>query len=450
MPRPSKHVSPDTLGGRIRAAREQLQLSLAEVADGRYSTSLISQIERNRVDPSQESLRFLADRLRLSIEDLEILARQRRESEIEVRQYKSYEDLRAEAARWLANKNICKALALLEGIHFAEVPSGLRWRLAALRGQSYFEQRKFLKAQQNFVYAANEQPKLEGLPADQRYELMLLHLHLAGTYRELQHLDDALEQYNITLQMMNGETPSGDVAEAHWGIALIAFTQAHQMRKRPDYTEQERQEKLSVALEHAENAHFLYRSIGQPLRAAAVTVQIAQIEQALGNLEKVCRYLEELLVAWSYTLGEPAVATAPEKRRQQEEANIVSMAACSLAGLELEAGHYEIARCYVDQALEAGKRSYKRRRADAYLMLGRILEAINPHDPEAEKAFRNATKELEDTQRMAARSSAHARLAHYLRRVGKAEEAEQEWEQARLLLDLASASDPTTAADDAT
>ena len=49
MPRPPKHVPPETLGGRIRAARESLNLSLAKVAAERYSTSLISQIERNRV-----------------------------------------------------------------------------------------------------------------------------------------------------------------------------------------------------------------------------------------------------------------------------------------------------------------------------------------------------------------------------------------------------------------
>src|SRR5271165_3322930 len=105
VPRPSKHVSPDTLGGRIRAAREYLHLSLAEVAEGHYSTSLISQIERNRVDPSQESLRFLAERLKLPLEDLETLAQQHRESEVEARQYRSYEDLRSEAAQLLANKS---------------------------------------------------------------------------------------------------------------------------------------------------------------------------------------------------------------------------------------------------------------------------------------------------------------------------------------------------------
>jgi hypothetical protein len=40
MPRPSKRVSPDTLGGRIRTARQDLHLALAEVVGDRYSTSL--------------------------------------------------------------------------------------------------------------------------------------------------------------------------------------------------------------------------------------------------------------------------------------------------------------------------------------------------------------------------------------------------------------------------
>src|SRR6266702_1148660 len=161
MPRPSKHVSPDTLGGRIRAAREHLQLSLADVADGHYSTSLISQIERNRIDPSHESLRFLANRLQLPLEDLEMLAQQHREAEIESRQYKSYEDLRAEVANYYTNKDFCKAITLLSELQFSKVPGSLRWRIAALRGQCYFETRKFLRAHQDFMYAVSEQPRAE-------------------------------------------------------------------------------------------------------------------------------------------------------------------------------------------------------------------------------------------------------------------------------------------------
>src|SRR5450631_2832815 len=122
MPRPSKHVSPDTLGGRIRAAREHMQLSLADVADGHYSTSLISQIERNRIDPSQESLRFLATRLQIPLEDLENLVQLHREAEIESRQYKSYEELRAEVAQHYLHKEICKGLTLLCDLQLSKVP----------------------------------------------------------------------------------------------------------------------------------------------------------------------------------------------------------------------------------------------------------------------------------------------------------------------------------------
>src|SRR5690348_15755118 len=247
MPRPSKHVSPDTLGGRLRAQREHLHLSLADVANGHYSTSLISQIERNRIEPSQESLRFLADRLQLSLEDLEILAQQHRETELNVQHYKSYEELRIAAAQLLASKDVQRALLLLDALHFHQMPSGQRWRLAALRGQCYFEQRKFLKAQQDFVYAVSEHLRPEGMNTEQKHEYLLLHLRLAGTYRELRQLDAALEHYNIALQLVSRDTPFGYVAEVHWGMALIAYAQAHRLSEHAHC----REPKLRSALEHA-------------------------------------------------------------------------------------------------------------------------------------------------------------------------------------------------------
>jgi transcriptional regulator with XRE-family HTH domain len=434
MPRPSKHISPDTLGGRIRAAREEQHLSLAEVAGGQYSTSLISQIERNRVDPSHESLRFLAERLHLPLEDLEMLAQQHRETEVEARQYKSYEELRVEASQLLRNKDAKRALWHLKDLHFSQIPPMQRWRLAALRGQCYFELRQFLKAQQDFVYALNELPKLDGMLADQKDDLMLLHLHLAAAYRELQ-IDDAFEHYQIALKMMNQETPSGYVAEAHWGIALIAFMQGYKMRQDEDNTL--REQKLRVALEHAENARFLYRSIGEPLRAAAVTGQIAQIEKELGNQQSqtIRKYLQEILDTWQHVLQEPPAATPDDLRNQQEQANVVSVAACSLAGMALEAENYDEALAYVKCALEAAERSYKVRRADAYIMYGRILEAIDFHNPAAEEPFRKATETLKDTDRITARISAHTRLARHLKKIGKTEESDKELEKVQALSD---------------
>src|SRR5881275_451856 len=83
MPRPLKNVSPDTLGGRIRAARQTLHLSLSEVAGQEYSTSLISQIERNKIEPSAGSLKYLAERLHLPLNELTVLAQQHRDTEVE-------------------------------------------------------------------------------------------------------------------------------------------------------------------------------------------------------------------------------------------------------------------------------------------------------------------------------------------------------------------------------
>src|SRR5438067_13710944 len=114
MPRPPKHVPPDTLGGRIRAARERLHFSLAHVAAGRYSTSLISQIERNRVEPSHDSLQFLAEQLQLPLEELEAIAKQQRETEFEVHQYKVYEKRRVEALQAFTRKRPRYALEILQ------------------------------------------------------------------------------------------------------------------------------------------------------------------------------------------------------------------------------------------------------------------------------------------------------------------------------------------------
>jgi transcriptional regulator with XRE-family HTH domain len=439
MPRPSKHVSPDTLGGRIRAARKSLQLSLAEVADGHYSTSLLSQIERNRIDPSSESLKFLADRLKLSLEDLDMLAQQNHEDSHEQQNFNLYEKLLLDTVLLFKNNEVNQALSLLLDLQFPQIPSAQRWQLAALRGQCYFALRQFLKAEQDFIYAVREQSGSDEqtISTEQHLELILLHLHLAGTYRELQMLEEALDQYHVTLQMMNSNTPSGYVAEAHWGLALVTFTQATRSGHSA-YKKQCRDKKLRLSLEHAENARFLYRSVSEHLLAATVTCQIARIEQALGNKDKARSYLSEILTNWSAVLKQPPATSGADKRIQQKEANIVSAAACTLASIELEEGHYEQACSWVECALQAGQYSYKLRRVDAYLMLGRILENINPKDPLIEEALRKATEELADTDRIAMRISAHSHLGRHLLKIGKDNEGERELEQARLLLEMIS------------
>ena len=429
MPRPPKHVPPDTLGGRIRAARESLHLSLANVAAGRYSTSLLSQIERNRVDPSQESLQFLAERLQLPLEELKVLARQQRESETETRHYIVYEELRTKALQALVAKRPYHARDLLKHLNMSQIPASLRWRLAALRGQCSFTLRQFLAAQKDFTYAVAELPEV--LPAEHQLEAMILHLHLAAALRELEQLEAASDQYQVALEMMNTGTALNYVAEAHWGMSLVAFERANLSE-----CDEHREEQLQIALEHARNARVLYRSIGENLRDALLTCQIGLIEQALEKLDDARTHLLEILQRWQPELDKLAARPAPSRpneQRVQEIANVVSAVACSLAGIEFQAQSYEQALTYVHQARQAGQYSYILRRAEAEMMLGRILEARDVRDAAAEAAFRNAIKELAPTDRLAAKIRASDFLGRHLLKKGEIQAGEAELNKARRL-----------------
>jgi tetratricopeptide (TPR) repeat protein len=434
MPRPSKHVPPETLGGRIRAARESQRLSLAEVAGDRYSTSLISQIERNRVEPSHESLQYLSDKLKLPFIELEQLARQQRETESEVQQYRYFEELREQVNQARANKDTLRALRLLEPLPFAHVPPALRWRLASLRGQCYFDLRRFVPAQRDFLVAVAEKP--ETIPEEQRFEEMILHLRVAATYRELGQLDEALQEYQGALEMMDSTTSLIYVAETHWGMSLIATELANKPTN-GSVCPKERARQLRLALEHARNASVLYRSVGQRQREGLLLCQIGLIEKAQGNLTEAREHLYEILDTWQFKLEEPAENTAGQ-REGKERANLVSAVACSLAGIELEEKNYDEALNYVHQAQTAGRMSYRIRRAEAAMMLGRILEAMDIQNPEAQQAFEEAISVLTPTDRLAARIRAHDLLGRHLLKKGETEAGEKELDHARYLANLAS------------
>lgn len=435
MPRPSKRVSPDTLGGRIRAARQELHLALAEVAGDRYSTSLISQIERNRVDPSQESLRYLAQRLELPLDELMALAQHQRNSEAEVVNYKAYEEQHAQAEFALAKGRPQDALRALADLPLAPIPVSTRWRLAALRGQANFTLRRFVAAQRDFLTAVDEKP--EHVPSEQQLEVMLLFLSLAASSRELGQLGDALTQYQHALKWMHIGTSLRYIAEAHWGLAFTAFELARQEAEASGRSDVEGQ-LMQTALSHAESARTLYHAIGDELSAGALSCEIGLMLQSTGRLAEARTLLRGVLDQWQPLLAEPADNTPVGTRRRQERANVVSAAACYLAGVELEAGQYQDALSCVRQAEDAGRHSYILRRAEAAMMLGKILEAMSKENQEgdgeeAEQAFRRAIQELEPTDRLAARILAHDLLGRHLLKSGKTSEGERELNRARAL-----------------
>jgi tetratricopeptide (TPR) repeat protein len=438
MPRPPKHVPPNTLGGRIRAARESLHLSLASVAGDRYSTSLISQIERNRVEPSQESLEFLAQRLALPLEDLKLLVQQQREAEVLDHQVHLFETLYTKAAQAFTAKQPYEALRLLEGLNFPRIAPELRWRFSALRGQCYFSLRQFLAAQKDFLYAVIEQPLY--VPTDQHKEVIDLHLHLAAALRELEQPDAAFEEYQVALNMMDANAPLNYVAETHWGMSLIAFQRANKSE-----CPHKKEDLYELALTHAENASGLYRSIGEAVRFALLTCHIALIHQEQGQLDDARKELDKLLQKWLPELEQEVSSPNGEARHLADISNLVSAVACSLAGVEYQVENFDEALSYVQQARYASDFSNKLRKAEAAMMHGRILEAITMNE-EAEAAFREAVDILAETERLAARIRAYDLLGRHLLKTGKIREGEQELDHAQHLSHLASVFTSTTIA----
>ncbi len=455
MPRPSKRVSPNTLGGMIRSARQNLHLSLAEVAGEKYSTSLISQIERNRIDPSAESLQYLAGRLKLPLDDLTLLAQQSRDTGAEESKSKSIDEKRVQIAQLLANHRPRRALEQLEDLNMSSIPPFFRWRMVALRGHCHFSLRQFHLAQSDFLFAVAILP--EAIPQDQRLEATSLRLHLAAATRELGQLEMAYAYYQDALAMMNDSTPVRLVAEAHWGMALVVFELANNASNHSnDGATQSGEVRLQqqAALKHAENARILYGAIGETLRAALLDCQIALIEQSLENLGAARLRLQRVLDTWAPTLDEAGLPPAHPLHNKihqyslQERANLVSAAACYLASVEHADGNCEQALVYIQQALDAGNMSYTLRRAEAYMTKGRILADIDSHDPQAEAAFLAAIKELEPTDRVAAKIRAHYILGRHLLKQGRSAEGDQELDIAQRLAKFATPFSATTSAED--
>src|SRR5947209_18464923 len=182
------------------------------------------------------------------------------------------------------------------------------------------------------MYAEDLLP--ETVTAVQQLDVMTLHLHLAAALRELQQLDAAFDEYQVALNLMDANTVLNYVAEAHWGMSLVAFERANLAECPHDKVEQ-----LHIALRHAENACILYRSIGENMRDALLTCQIGLIEQALGKLDDARKHLLEVLQRWTPERGKLIQAmhsSKPPPRDIQQVANVISPVARSLAGFELQ------------------------------------------------------------------------------------------------------------------
>lgn len=425
MPRPPQQVPPDTLGGRIRAERKKHNYSLERVA-GKYSTSLLSQIERNRVDPSQESLRYFAEQLDLPFDELMMLAQRQRTSGHGETQYKHYEAIRIKVAQAVENKQHYEALDQLREVDLALVQLPLRWRLASLRGQCFFQLRQFSEAEQDFRMAVNDLPEI--IADEFKPEVMMLHLRYAAALKMVEQPLQALRQFELANALMDGNTPARLIVDSLWDMSIIYYDQASQNKCR-----QQKQEQLHTALSLAEDARVLSRRINQRQQADLLTCHIGLVEQAMGRLDEARLHLRTLLEENEPLLEQLQRKPGIGKKEIQAQANVCSATAWALAGVELEAGNFNEALLYARKASDTGNLTYIVRRAEAHMMRGQILDKMDAGEHEAEQAFRDAIEVLHDTNRIDQEVKAYDLLGRYLLKHGKIDAGNEALDMVRRL-----------------
>jgi tetratricopeptide (TPR) repeat protein len=351
----------------------------------------------------------------------------RREKSLRKLRPGEYETRRVRAQRLFLSNQPRPALNLLKDLDFEPAPSSQRWRIAALRGHCYFGLGMFLPARADYTYAIEEMP--DNIPEDQLQEATLVHLSLATVQRELGDLDDATKQYHIALAQMDAGAQVRHFAEAYWGLALIKIEQASRSMEGQEHLSVKERRILQDARTYAEKAKTLYESTGEMLNSVSVACDIALIEQMAGNLDEARKHLQSILTAWSPMLTTPQ-NTAINRKRLSQYRNVVSLAYCHLAEVELAAHNDSEALAYAKRGQEIAQHSNTLRRAQASITLGEVLSAGNTPNAEAELAFLRAIDILSSTQLLGAQVYAHKVLGRYFMRWGRVVEAKQEFDRA--------------------
>src|SRR5581483_11243823 len=192
---------------------------------------------------------------KLPFDELQNLARQHRESETEANLYREYEAKYAEISQLLARNQFALAIEGFKALDLDQMPHFMRWRTLALRGQAYYEQREFSRAQRDFQSALTILPA--SIAGEYQLEVVKLRLHLAAATRELNQLAAALEYYQAALNNMDSSTPLRYVAEGHWGLALVFYRQARNaflLNGNMPASQDTPEQLLQKSWQHAENA----------------------------------------------------------------------------------------------------------------------------------------------------------------------------------------------------
>ncbi|HXV32376.1 MAG TPA: tetratricopeptide repeat protein [Gaiellaceae bacterium] len=405
-----------TLGQRLRQARIACGLTQSELADSRFSKQYVSQLERDRLRPTGETLLWLAERLEIDPSYLEtgVDGRQRErvesavaraEAAVEAHDYAEAIELLAEVESPLPSESgadlelrallaeswarmyigemrealplLARAREIVEDPVFSDVDRAeVLFRLGCCR----YRLTSVSTALALFTEAL-ELAERSGIPCDR------LRSRIFGwrsrCYRRQRDWEAAREDVERALELAEALDDPRATADAYFLGALVA----------------ERRGQWVAARSYAEKAKVLYEEIDDRANTGKLLTTLGGLTFLLGKPDE------------SIPLFKQAFAVALEVGSDADAAQAVS----SLAQVHLRTGQVELAEEQARHALEllAGRVDFIDEIGNAQLVLGRSLLEQGRLDEAADKlrAAETSFDQLSSASHKAAAWTAQAELA---------------------------------------
>ena len=381
------------LGTRLRQLRVAAGLTQSELAADRFSKEYMSQIERGKTRPTQETLSWIAERLGVDASYLETGQTWNEYAEVEAAV------MRAEAA--VEGQQFDDALEALDGLQFSPEARELEFRalLAESWARLYDGE---LRPALDLLARAREISEQDGFSDVERADV----LYRMGVCRyKLTSINTAQTLLSEALELADRSGLPCDRLRSH-----ILEWRSRCSRRQRDF--EAAREDIERALELAERlddtltvAHVTFQASivaernGQWLRARNLAERARELYEAHGDRLNLGRMLNNL-GGLNFLLGNPEDAISYLKRAFSIALEVGSeadaaQAVSSLAQVHLGAGDWSLAEEQSRHALELleGRPDFLDEVGNAQIVFGRALMEQDRLD-EAEHAFAEAELSL--------------------------------------------------------
>jgi transcriptional regulator with XRE-family HTH domain/Tfp pilus assembly protein PilF len=381
------------LGNRLRQLRVAAGLTQSELASDRVSKEYVSQIERGKTRPTQETLAWIAERLGVDVSYLETGQSWDEYAEAEATV------VRAEAA--VEGQRFDEALEALDGLQYSPEAQELEFRARLAEGWARMSLGE-LRPALDVLARARELSEQQCFSDVERADVLY---HMGVCRYKLTSINTAQTLLGEALDLADRSGLPCDRLGSH-----ILEWRSRCSRRQRDFAAA--REDIERALELAERiddtltvAHVTFQASvvaerdGQWLRARALAERAKELYEAHGDRQNVGRLLNNL-GGLNYLLGKSdeaisylkhAFSVALEVGSDPDAAQAVS----SLAQVHLGAGDWNLAEEQARHALELleGRPDFLDEVGNAQIVLGRALLEQNRLD-EAEHAFAEAELSL--------------------------------------------------------